>query len=150
MEYRVLNSEDATKHDVDIFVELVLSGGAVDEHFVRMGAKRPGAKLVFAVFDGQVKGVAALKIPSAEYRSSLQSDVKAEHPLSNEDYPFELGYVSVSPDHGKRGVGRKLVDIVLELAEGKGVFATTSNPAMKDGIYRTSWIFQDWKRLEKL
>jgi len=41
MEYRALNSEDATKHDVDIFVELVLSGGAVDEHFVRMGAKRP-------------------------------------------------------------------------------------------------------------
>lgn len=147
-EYRVLNSEDATKHDVDIFVELVRSGGAVDEHFVRQGVKRPGAKIVFAWSDGQAIGVAALKIPSDQYRSGLESGVKAGHPLAHEDYPYELGYVSVSPDHGKRGIGRKLVDIVLELAEGKGVFATTSNPAMKDGILRPVGFYQTgnvWK-----
>ena len=133
-EYRILSSEDATKRDVDIVVELVRSGGAVDEYFVRQGVDRPGAQIIFAESDGHAIGVAALKIPSDRYRSGLESRVKAGHPLPYEDYPYELGYVSVSPDHGKRGIGRKLVDTVLELAAGKGIFATTSNPAMKDGI----------------
>ncbi|WP_132953220.1 GNAT family N-acetyltransferase [Rhodovulum bhavnagarense] len=141
-EYRVLSSEDATKHDVDIFAELVRSGGAVDEYFVRQGVNRPGAKLIFAESDGQAIGVAALKIPSDQYRSGLESGVKAGQPLLHEDYPYELGYVSVSPDHGKRGIGRKLVEIALELAEGKGIFATTSNPAMKDGILQQVGFFQ--------
>lgn len=141
-EYRVLNIEDVTKHDEDIFVELVRSGGAVDEYFVRQGVNRPGAKIVFAESDGQAIGVAALKIPSDHYRSGLGSGDKAGHPLSHEVYPYELGYVSVSPDHGKRGIGKKLVDIVLELAEGKGIFATTSHPAMKDGILQKVEFFQ--------
>ena len=59
-EYRVTSSEDVTKHDVDIFVELVRSGGAVDEYFVRQGIKRPGARIVFAECHGQAIGVAAL------------------------------------------------------------------------------------------
>ena len=147
-EYRVLSSEDATKNDVDIFVELVRSGGTVDKHFVRQELKRPGAKIVFAESDGQAIGVVALKIPSDQYRSGLESGAKARHPLSHEDYPYELGYVSVSPDHGGRGIGRKLVEIVLELAEGKGIFATTGNSAMKDGILQHLGFYQTgnvWK-----
>lgn len=130
--YRNLSGQDATRDEVVSFVELVQSGGAVDEYYVRQGLKRPGAKIVFAEVGCKVVGVAALKIPSEQYRFGLQGAAKADYPLSQNDYPFELGYVSVSPEHSGQGIARKLIKEVLLIAGGKGIFATTSHPAMKN------------------
>jgi GNAT superfamily N-acetyltransferase len=132
--YRDLKSEDLTKDEVDTFVKLVSTGGAVNENFVRQGVKRPGARVVFAEIDGRTVGVAALKIPLDEYRSGLQTTAKANCLIPQKDYPYELGYVSVLPDHGGGGIARRMIQIVLGFADGKGIFATTGHPAMKDGL----------------
>ena len=134
IQYRTLVGATATKEDVDTFVELVRSGGAVDENYVRGGAVRPGAQIIFAEVDGQTVGVAALKVPLGGYRSGLQEAAKAGYSLPESEYPYELGYVSVSPKHSGQGIAKALVAEVLRLASGKGVFATTSNPTMKKGV----------------
>lgn len=133
-EFRNLCGSKATNEEIDAFVKLVGSGGAVDEYYARLGIVRPGVRIVFAEFDGQAVGVAALKRPSFQYRTGLQSAAKADFPLAEDDYPYELGYVSVSPEYSRQGIARTLVAEVLRLADGSGVFATTSNLAMKDGL----------------
>lgn len=107
--YRNLKGEEATKTEIDNFVDLVRSGGAVNEHYVLQGIKRAGARIVLAEIDREMVGVAALKVPKDQYRSGLEGTSKANYPLPIQDYHYELGYVSVSPDHGKRGIGKKLV-----------------------------------------
>lgn len=134
IQYRTLVGATATKEEVDTFVELVGSGGAVDEKYVRRGAVRPGAQIIFAEVDGQTVGVAALKVPLVGYRSGLQEAAKAGCSLPESEYPYELGYVSVLPKHSGQGVAKALVAEVLRLAAGNGVFATTSNPTMKKGV----------------
>lgn len=134
IQYRTLVGATAAKEEVDTFVELVQSGGAVDENYVRRGAVRPGAQIIFAEVDGQTVGVAALKVPLVGYRSSLREAAKAGYSLPESEYPFELGYVSVSPKYSGQGIAKALVAEVLRLASGNGVFATTSNPTMKKGV----------------
>jgi GNAT superfamily N-acetyltransferase len=134
IQYRTLVGATATKEEVDTFVELVVAGGAVRENHVRRGAVRPGAQLIFAEVDGQTVGVAALKVPLVRYRSSLQEPAKAGYSLPESEFPYELGYVSVLPKYSGRRIAKKLVEEVLRLASGNGVFATTSNPTMKEGV----------------
>jgi GNAT superfamily N-acetyltransferase len=134
IKYRDLRSEDLDDNEVETFVRLVSSGGAVNEYFVRQGVKRPGSRFVFAELDGRTVGVAALKIPSNEYRSGLQGATKANVSIPQKDYPFELGYVSVSSEHSGHGIARTMIERVLSLSDGKGIFATTSHPAMKEGL----------------
>ncbi|WP_347310065.1 GNAT family N-acetyltransferase [Defluviimonas sp. SAOS-178_SWC] len=132
--YRTVVGTEATNVEVDTFVKLVGSGGAVDENYVRMGVIRPGAQITFAEVDGQTVGVAALKVPQVRYRTGLQGATKARYSLPESEYPYELGYVSVSPKHSRQGIAKALVAEVLRLASGNGVFATTSNPIMREGL----------------
>lgn len=134
IKYRAVIGKDATKEQVDTFVELVGSGGAVDEYYVRKGVVRSGANIIFAEVDGLAVGSAALKVPSVGYRSGLQRAAKADYSLPENEYPYELGYVSVSPKYSGQGIAKALVAEVLRLADGNGIFATTSHPAMKDFI----------------
>ncbi|WP_460275917.1 GNAT family N-acetyltransferase [Celeribacter sp. ULVN23_4] len=134
IQYRTLVGATATKEEVDTVIKLVGSGGAVAENYVREGAARPGAQIIFAEVDGQAVGVAALKVPLVGYRSSLQGAAKAGYLLPESEYPYELGYISVSPKHSGQGIAKALVAEVLCLATGNGVFATTSNPAMKENV----------------
>ena len=119
VQYRTLVGATATKEEVDTFVELVGSGGAVDENHVRRGAVRQGAQIIFAEVDGQTVGVAALKVPLVGYRTGLQGAAKADYSLPESQYPYELGYISVSPKHSGQGIAKALVAEVLRLANGK-------------------------------
>lgn len=134
IKYRDLRSEELNCQEVEAFVKLVSSGGAVNEALVRQGVKRTGARVVFAELDGRTVGVAALKIPLPKYRIGLQGAGKANRPIPQKDYPYELGYVSVLPEYGQRGIARRMIKIVLSLSDGKGFFATTSHPAMRAEI----------------
>ena len=77
IQYRTLVGATAKEEEGDTFVELVGSGGAVDENYVGRGAARPGAQIIFAEVDGPTVGVAALKVPLVGYRSGLQEVAKA-------------------------------------------------------------------------
>lgn len=155
VEYAVIHGPSAGDRDLETIVRLVKSGGAVDEHFVRQGIRRAGAKVVLARIDNEMIGVAALKMPAASYRSGLGSAAKSGHPIPPDQFPFELGYVAVSSRYEGRGIARTLIGKVIEQADGHGLFATTFNAAMKDtllpraGFERvgTSWLNDENERL---
>ena len=94
--------------------------------------------MVMAITKHAVVGVAALKVPLKSYRDGIESEAKSGYLIPEDKYPFELGYVAVSADHGGKGIGKALVNNVLELADGHGLFATTSHPAMKKSILPTA------------
>ncbi|MEO0543261.1 MAG: hypothetical protein AAFY99_05525 [Pseudomonadota bacterium] len=102
IKYRTLVGTDATKEEVDTFVELVGLGGAVVEDYVREGVVLPSAQIIFAEVEGQAVGVAALKVPLVRYRSGLQGARKSGYSLPESEFPYELGYVSVSPKHSSQ------------------------------------------------
>lgn len=116
IEFLISDGPNASVEDVEVFVDVVGMGGAVVEHFVRSGIVREGTKIVFAKSNGTTVGVAALKVPLEEYRTGLESEAKSGHFLPKDAYPFELGYVAVSPDHGGKGIGTGLVEKVVTLA----------------------------------
>lgn len=132
--YITVNSEDATQRHKDDFIRLVIKGGAVRERYVRSGIERPGVKMVFAKCEDKVVGVAALKVPLGDYRHRIESEAKSGHSIPKENYPYELGYLTVDPESGRGGVGTKLVKKVLNLSGGRGLFATSSHPAMAKKI----------------
>lgn len=138
IEYDALDGHDATEADLDQFVHLVQQGGAVEEEYVRQGIRREGAKIVMARSGGSIVGVAALKVPLKSYRQGIEGEAKSGHPIPEDLYPFELGYVAVSQSQSGQGIGGALVRKVLKLSSGHGLFATTSNPAMKGSILPAS------------
>lgn len=134
IQYAVLDHRDATQGEQDDFMRLVQEGGAVNEHYVRSGISRKGAKMVMARSDKILVGVAALKVPLNSYRNRIGSNAKSRYPIPKGLYPYELGYVSVSRQFGGQGIGGGLVKQVLDLSDGSGFFATTSNSVMKNRL----------------
>lgn len=124
----------ATEQEKAKFIDLVKSRGAVEEKFVREGIERTGAMMVFALIENDVAGVSALKIPLPNYRDGLGRNVKSGYQIQEHRFPYELGYVAVAKEYERNGLGSLLVERVLKLSNGKGIFATTSNPAMIDTI----------------
>jgi hypothetical protein len=128
------------------FSKLVAEGGAVTENYVEQGIQRRGVKLILAKDANVLVGVAALKIPETEYRDSIEK--KSGVSISEADFPFEVGYVSVAHGQGGRGLGSLLCDFVLRLAGDKGAFATTGTPQMLTSIlphFGFRWVGCPWK-----
>ena len=152
----VIDGPSARHSDIETFVRLVRAGGAVNEHYVRQGIRRHGAKLVLARIDNEIIGVAALKIPVATYRSGIGSILKSGRPLPADQFPFELGYVAVSPPFRGQGIAGTLIGKVIEQSDGHGLFATTSSAAMREtllppvGFVRVgdSWLNDENERLD--
>jgi predicted GNAT family N-acyltransferase len=115
--------------EIGYFIACVRAGGevSVQDLVERM---RNAAALVFAKIDGGFVGVAALKRPQASYRSSVSS--RCGIPLSAAEFPFELGWVFVSPEARRTGLSLSLSQAALVQSGGAGVFATsrTDNIAM--------------------
>ncbi len=132
--YDVVDGPGAQPSEIEMFARVVQTGGAVDERYVRLGLRRDGAKLLMARIANEVVGVSALKIPLQTYRAGIESKEKSGYPLPLAQFPYELGYVAVSPDFGGRGIATTLIEKVIEQSDGSGLFATTSNAAMKDTL----------------
>lgn len=129
------------------FATLVGAGGAVKVERVRDGILQPRVKLVVAKIGGEMIGCAALKSPTDGYRAGFER-AKAQFSLPKKDYPHELGYVAVHPDHEGQGWGLRLCEFVMVLAGRDGVFATTGTPSMLTRILprlRFRWVGAVWK-----
>ena len=85
----------------------------------RLGVVRCGSEIV---------GVAAVKNPAPNYRARcFRKAASTERP---EDYPLEIGWIVMHPDHRE---GRKispLVADIIDLAKARPLFATTASAAV--------------------
>jgi len=148
-EFYVRTPAEATEDEQAAFFRLVPAGGAMTEPAVRAGLPRAEA-LVICREDGKVVGVAALKVPQSRYREGLESAAKSGFALPEARYPRELGYVAVDEAYRGRGIGPRLCGEVMQIAQGRGVFATVGNDYSRTGLlprlgFRdvgTSWMGQ--------
>lgn len=116
--------------EIQDFMALVVAGGEVAIQGLE-NRIRSAAWLVYLFMGPMLSGVAALKRPEAGYRNGIAR--KARVPLPMATFPYELGYVFVTPRMRGRGLSCDLVLEVLVAARGAGVFATTrsNNGAMQ-------------------
>ena len=115
--------------EMGFFIACVRAGGEVSIQGLAERI-RNAAALVFAKAQGGFVGVAALKRPLSSYRNSVSSRCGVSLPAA--EFPFELGWVFVSPEARSRGISLLLSEAALSQSGGAGVFATsrTDNIAM--------------------
>jgi predicted GNAT family N-acyltransferase len=109
----------ATRSD---FEKLVRAGSEVN--VAGLTKRIAGAATLACHYVGKkLVGVAALKRPTDSYRKKVSE--RARFALSKEAFPFEVGWVYVSPEGRGHGLSKQLVAACLDVAGSAGVFATT-------------------------
>jgi GNAT superfamily N-acetyltransferase len=125
----VKSPSECSNIEIAAFIAFVRAGGEVSIQGLPERIRCAGA-LAFARIDGLVVGVAALKQPQASYRRRVS--IESGAPLPAETFPYELGWVYVSPESRGKGLSLVLSQAALAASKGAGVFATsrTENIAM--------------------
>jgi hypothetical protein len=124
---------DLTKAELAMCIAIIRSGEAVSLKSVQRELPNVGV-LVIASCDNQIVGVGAIKRLRTEYAAGIARKSGAEFPPET----LELGYVAVVPMHQRRGLSRRLVQLLLSGRKDR-LFATTSAPAMKKVLERAGF-----------
>lgn len=112
-----------TKRELRGFEQLVRQGfGGSDEGLP--DRTRGAHRLAFHFSpEGELVAIAGLKDPDERYRIDVFERSRAGASAAN--YPLELGWVYVVPEHRGKRLGERLCRRLLEDASSDGVFATT-------------------------
>ena len=73
--------------------------------------------------NGQLVGVGAFKHPLLSYRTRVFAEARAT--ASADEYPIELGWIAVAKSHQGRGLSRRIIGQLIDLAQNENLFATT-------------------------
>jgi ribosomal protein S18 acetylase RimI-like enzyme len=111
------------------FLALAAAGGEVPIDYIKSGVARAKA-LLWIEDNGSMVAVAAVKVPLPSYRRGTFNKAKV---LGNAQFPLEIGYICVDANHRRKGYGKALVEMAVEIAGADGIFATTrtNNDGMK-------------------
>lgn len=128
MQPRVLTSSDMTSDERIEFIRFVKLGAQVNPDSLP-GLVQRAAALVVLHEGSKLIGTAAIKRPNKNHH---QGDfLKAGVEKSAQDFPLEIGWVVVHPDHQKQGHSRTLVAAAIGATDGSALYATTQAPQMK-------------------
>lgn len=116
-----------SESELNSFVCLVESGGAVRREGLKERVKNARTLAMLYASD-ELVGTAAIKAPSAKYRCDVF--LKAKSNLPAENYPFELGWVCISPRYRHQRLAGDLVGAAMNSHRNYDVFATTGNDCM--------------------
>jgi GNAT superfamily N-acetyltransferase len=138
-ELLVKSPGECSNIEIVAFIAFVRAGGEVSIQGL-VERIRSAAVLVFARVDGLVIGVAALKQPQASYRRRVSSESGA--PLPAAEFPYELGWVYVSPESRGKGISLLLSQAIIAASEGACMFATsrTDNVAMHRSLTKVGFV----------
>jgi predicted GNAT family N-acyltransferase len=146
IEITAAKPDEFSASEIAVFNRLVVAGGEVATAALTTNIEAAKA-LVVGRIEGKFEAVAALKRPQASYRKRIAS--KAGVDLGREDYPFELGYVFLSPKVRGQKLSHRLVAAALQDADGAAVFATarTDNTPMLRALARAGFehVGQDYR-----
>ena len=101
-----------SKDDITQIVDLILSGNEVGSNQVISNIKN-AAIIVTMKDDTELKGIATLKNPLSTYRKHIND--KSGFDVSLTKFPYELGYIVISPSAKGTGLSRILVDAAVNL-----------------------------------
>ena len=135
----VRDPHECTAMQLADFKALILAGGEVIQEGLD-DRIRSAVRLVFLSVGCCLSGIAALKRPLESYRRGVAD--KSGIALSEEDYPFELGWVFVMPSARGRRFSLDLTSAAVAAASTSGVFATsrTDNAGMHATLARCGFL----------
>ena len=138
-ELLVKSPSECSKIEIAAFIAFVRTGGEVSIPGLAERI-RSAAVLVYARVDGLVIGAAALKQPKASYRRRVSS--ASETPLSVAEFPYEFGWVYVSPEWRGKGMSLLLSQTAIAASKGACMFATsrTDNTAMHRSLTKVGFV----------
>ncbi|MCW1753033.1 RNA-binding domain-containing protein [Rhizobium acaciae] len=110
-----------TERELDGFCAIVAEGGEVGEGL--RSRVENAFRLGFITYTGTIVGTAALKKPLTSYRNKVFGQAKSG--AKPNEYPYELGWIFLQPQHRHKGQMTKLLADLLPLTKGKNLFATT-------------------------
>ena len=122
MEIQAKYPSECTKDELREFEALVIEGGEVSP--IGLSDRIKQANTLISVRDNSACiAVGALKRPIENYKNNVFKKAGVFHLV--QQYPFELGWVFSSPSALGKGVGRIIMDTIVNLVGNKGCFATT-------------------------
>jgi GNAT superfamily N-acetyltransferase len=118
----ILSPGDCTPEALADFEKLVIEAGTVNPQGLTQRI-RDASRLVFLrESNGRVVGVGALKHALLSYRSRVFAEAQAT--ASSDEYPVELGWITVAKSHQGRGLSRRIITQLISSAEDENLFAT--------------------------
>ena len=120
---------EMTDNEKEEFIALVLKGGQVAKGTLEDLVDR--AEFLVRLFEHDALiGTAAVKSPYEDHRRG--EFCKAGVADRADDFPLEIGWIVVHPDHQGKGYSRKLVQSAVEASRDDGVYATTRTDKIKN------------------
>jgi len=129
MEIYLKPPHQCTDSELKEFEALVINGGEVIAQGLPRRIKK-AKKLVFAMENNRCIGVGAIKQPSDNYKRTVFE--KAGVPELANGFSLELGWIYVPVSARGIGVGRKIMEAIVNSIGSSSCFATTrkNNGAM--------------------
>jgi RimJ/RimL family protein N-acetyltransferase len=145
---------DLTKEELDGTIDLIMDYRPTTRIEIRERLLNSRA-ISLAIIDNKVIVTATLKIPNDIYRDN--AFLKAVSEYEYKDFPYELGYMVVSPNFRNLKIASQLVALLCSTFENENVFAITkanniSSIALKLnlGFIQTGKEFKDRKSIDDL
>jgi predicted GNAT family N-acyltransferase len=119
----ILSPSDCSAQALADFENLIAEAGTVDPQGLTQRIRVASRLLFLREANGEVVGVGALKHPLSSYRASVFD--KAGIRALSDEYPVELGWVAVAKSQQGRGLSRRIISELINLAGNQNLFATT-------------------------
>ncbi len=135
MDIHSKSPQECSIEELNEFKTLVLEGGQVSTQGLPERIKR-AEKLIFVKDEGCV-GIGATKRPYDQYKNNVFK--KAGVPSLAANYSLEVGWIYTSPSARGNGVGRKIMEFIVNAVGDSGCFATTRE---NNGVMR--YLFEQY------
>jgi GNAT superfamily N-acetyltransferase len=119
----ILSSAGCPRQALADFEKLVTEAGTVDPQGLTQRIRDASRLLFLRESNGQLVGVGAFKHPLLSYRTRVFAEARAT--ASADEYPIELGWIAVAKSHQGRGLSRRIIGELIDLAQNENLFATT-------------------------
>jgi len=123
----IFSPAECTPQALADFEKLVMEAGTVDPQGLTQRIRDASRLLFLRESNGQLVGVGAFKHPLLSYRTRVFAEARAT--TLADEYPIELGWITVAKSHQGRGLSRRIIGQLMSLAENESVFATTRRDA---------------------
>lgn len=117
---------------------LIIQGGEVDSK--TLPERLSNIEIIsFFVENGEIISTASIKIPTDNYKKN--TFIKSKSNINNEDYQFELGYISTKVNFQGQKLASKLCAELCKLYSNHHIFSTTriDNESMKSILAKNNF-----------
>lgn len=124
----VKKPDECSAAELGDFEAFVLAGGEVEANGLEDRIKH-AEKLLFLRIDGCLKGIAAIKNPTNNYKTNVFKKAKAI--LEPNQFQYELGWIYILPSARGNGFSNELVEKAISIIPKKAIFSTSREDNQK-------------------